>query len=270
MAGSTRSAMSKKGLGLRLIGAAGAIVFFAFFSLTFYVPNWVESFAQSFIEAEVAKRADSRINSIQPPRGEGALAKFANTLYAKNQNNIDSMKKSLKARVHEKMADALAEVRDLDCACRDKLATAFEQGFESNIALLQLANDKVVKFVQASYMGVVEDLKQDIRIFTGSNAAVFLLLLLVSFLKPQAAAHLFLPGMLLVLSTVMCAYFYIFEQNWLLTIIYSDYLGFAYAGYLALVFGILCDISFNRARVTTHIANSILNAVGSAASMVPC
>ena len=262
--------MFAKTLSLRTIGIVGATVFLYFFSLTYYVPGWVETFAKGFIEAEVEKRVDSRIDSIQPPKGEGSLAKFANILYEQNQEQIDSLKESLKAKTHKKMAAALAEVRNLDCQCREKWAAVLEQGFESDIAVLQAANDKIVRFVQASYMEVVENLKRDIRIFTGANALIFLALLAISFLKPQAVTHLFLPGMLLVLSTVVCSYFYIFEQNWLLTLIYNDFLGFMYVGYLAIVFGFLCDVVFNRGRVTTEIINALLNAIGSAASVVPC
>ena len=80
-----------------MIGAAGFAVFALFFSLTFSVPGWVETFAKSFIESEVAKQVDSRIDSIQPQKGEGSFAKFANAIYAKKQQEIDSMKEALKA-----------------------------------------------------------------------------------------------------------------------------------------------------------------------------
>lgn len=68
----------------------------------------------------------------------------------------------------------------------------------------------------------------------------------------------------------ICSYFYVFEQNWLLTVIFNDYLGFTYLAYLAVVFGLLCDIILNRARITTRIVNTVLEAIGSAASAVPC
>ncbi len=149
-------------------------------------------------------------------------------------------------------------------------AQTLRRGFEFDIALLQAANDRVVAFIQATYMQVVAELKRDIRVFTGSNAGVFLLLLLVSFLRPEAIAHLFVPAALLVVVTLICAYFYVFEQNWLLTIIYGDYLGFAYLAYLGVVFLFLCDIVLNRGRVTTKIANAILDAAGSVVTLSPC
>ena len=168
------------------------------------------------------------------------------------------------------MADALAEIRDLDCECRDKYAQTLQRRFELDIALLQAANDEVVDFIQATYMQVVAEVKRDIRVFTGSNAGVFLLLLLVSLLKPEAISHLFVPAALLSVAALTSSYFYVFEQNWLLTIIYGDYLGFAYLAYLGLVFFFLCDIVLNKARVTTRIANAVFEAAGSSVTWAPC
>ena len=111
-------------------------------------------------------------------------------------------------------------------------------------------------------MDVAAKLKGDIRIFAATNAGVFLLMVLLSFLKPQAVRHLFLPGLLLTVATVFCACMYVFEQNWLLTIIHGDYLGLAYAAYLGAAFLFLCDIALNRGRVTTRLVNGRGGRVG--------
>lgn len=50
----------------------------------------------------------------------------------------------------------------------------------------------------------------------------------------------------------------------------SRHPGVAFIGYLALVFGFLCDIAFNRGRVTTECVNARISAFGGAASLVPC
>jgi hypothetical protein len=257
-------------ISFRLIGLAGAAAFATFFMLTFSVPAWVETFGASFIEGEVNERIDSSIDALEPPAGEGALSRVANALYQQNQQEIARLKAALKANAHERMADALAQIRDLDCVCRDKVAQFLADQFQLDIVLLQAANDRITDFIQATYMEIAAELKRDIRVFTGVNTTVFLLLLFVSFLKPRAAAHLFLPGVLLFVSTAVCSYFYVFEQNWLLTIIYSDYLGFGYLAYLAIVFLFLCDIFFNKGRVTTNIVNAFLDMIGSAANVSLC
>jgi hypothetical protein len=257
-------------LSLRMIGAIGAAVFLTFFAFTFSVPGWVEEFAADYIESEAEKRIDSTIDAIRPPESESALGRLAQSMYERNEAEIEQIKDNLRNKVHEQWADALALVRNLDCECRQNWEDWFESGFHTNIALLQAANEQVSSFIHSTYMDVATELKRDIRIFTASNAAVFVLLLLVSFLKPQAITHLFLPGVLLAISTLVCSYFYVLEQNWLLTVIHGDYLGFAYLAWLGLVFLFLCDIVFNRARITTEILNAFFNAVGSAFSVVPC
>ncbi len=257
-------------LTLRSVGVLGAALFGAFLAVTYSTPGWVEDFASSYIESEAEKRVDSTIDALRPPESDSALARLAQSMYEKNEARIADLKTNLRNKVHEQWATAIAQVRNLDCECRQKWEDFFESGFQSNIALLQAANDRIVGFVQSTYMEIATELKRDIRIFGASNAAVFILLLLVSFLKPRAMTHLFLPGVLLAVSTLICSYFYIFEQNWLLTIIHSSYLGLAYLAWLGVVFLFLCDIVFNRGRVTTEILNAIFNAIGSAASVVPC
>ncbi|MEM7281372.1 MAG: hypothetical protein AAF438_07070 [Pseudomonadota bacterium] len=261
--------MLKKGILIGL-GTVGSAIFIAALSLTYSTPAWIESFASEYIEREATKKLDDSIDAIQPSNSGGALARLAQTVYDSNEERIDGLKESLRANVHGRLAAAYAEIRNLDCECRKKTEKFLKEGFETNILLLQAANDKVVDFIQYKYMDVLTELKRDIRIFAATNAIAFLLLLVLAFLKPNAMTHLFVPGILLAISTIVCSYFYIFEQNWLLTIIHSEYLGFAYLGWLGFVFLFFCDIVLNRGRVTTEIINGVLNAIGSAASVVPC
>jgi hypothetical protein len=180
----------------------------------------------------------------------------ASALYAKNEEAIERYREDLREKVHERMADAIAQARDLDCECREKWAQWLKDGTNAQIRLLQKANQGITDFIQSNYARVVADLKRDIRIFTASNALVFLLILALALGKPQACLQLFVPGILAATAALACSYFYIFEQNWLLTILFNDYLGFTYLVYLAVVFALLCDITLNRARITTEIVNA--------------
>ncbi|MEL6871108.1 MAG: hypothetical protein AAFO81_15010 [Pseudomonadota bacterium] len=262
--------MTTQRLVLRIIGVIGAVIFTAFFALTYSVPQWVETFAADYIDRKAQARIDGMIDAIKPMESETALARLSQYLYDKNEAKIEHSKTLLRDRVHEQWASALADITDMDCACRQQWAKEFESWFQSDIRLLRAANDKIADVIHAAYMDVATDLRRDIRIFTASNAAIFLLLLLVSFAKPQAATHLFLPGVLLSIATVCCAYCYLFQQDWLLTIINGSYVGFAYLGWLGIVFAFLCDVVVNRARITSRILNAIFNAVGSALSVVSC
>lgn len=255
---------------LLLAGLLGAALFGFTFFLTFHTPAWVESFAAGYIEREVATRVDRKIDSVQPPAGEGALSRMAAHVYARNEADIERYRELLRRNAHQRMGAAIATIRDPDCDCRTLWAERIRQGTTMQIHALERANERITALIHSTYVEVVADLKRDIRIFSGSSAAMFLLLVAAAFLKPGATMQLFVPCLLLVISTLACAYFYVFKQNWLMTIIHGDYVGLAYVAYLALVFGFLCDIVLNRGRITSRIVNAVLNAIGSAASAAPC
>lgn len=255
---------------LRLAGILGAALFGFFFVLTFSTPKWVERYAVEFIETRVSERVNARIEGLQPESGKSVASRIAESLYRQNEAALEQMKQQFKNGVRETWAAALAEVRDLDCECREKWLNALESGTQSHFQSLETVRERLTGFIQASYMDVATKLKRDIRIFTATNAGAFILLVLVSFLKPQAVRHLFVPGLLLCAATLVCAYGYVFEQNWLLTVINGSYLGFAYAFYLGLVFLFFCDIALNHGRVTTRLVNGMVHGLGGVFSLTPC
>jgi len=255
---------------LRVTGAVGVVVFGFFFALTFSTPEWVEKFAVEFIETRVNEKVNSGIDAYLPEPGEGIAARVAESLYRQNETALENLKQEFKQGVRETWASALAEVRDLSCECRQKWLDALEAGTLRHFRSMEALNKQLTDFIQSSYMEIAVDLKRDIRIFTATNAGMFLLLVLVSFLKPTAVRHLFTPALLLGVATLLCAYLYVFEQNWLLTIIYGSYLGLGYAVYLGIVFALLCDIALNRGRVTTRLVNGLVESLGGIVSLAPC
>ena len=70
-----------------------------------------------------------------------------------------------------------------------------------------------------------------------------------------------LPAVVLLGAAAVTGALYLFNQNWLHTIVYNDYVGMAYLVYLAAVAVALTDIVFNKARVTTRLLNLAFDAV---------
>lgn len=239
---------------LRVAGIAGLAAFAFFFILTFSVPRWVETFARDYITERVTERVNATLGSSLAAADE-AFPDAARRLLERNTSYMEK----LEARSHQLMAAALAEIRDPDCACRLRGLLDSET---ASSAALEPVNQQLRFLVHGTYMRVVADLKREIRIFSGVNAGAFLLLLIVSFAKPGAARHLFVPGLLLAASTLLCTFLYVFEQNWLLTIVEGSYVGYAYAGWLGTAYLFLCDIALNRGRVTTTLVNMAIEALG--------
>lgn len=260
-------------LTLRVFGFVGAILFFPIFLLSFADPQLIENSGKAFIEWKLEKSINTKIDSIKLPREnkfEKLLGNKAKELRNRIEENIQNLKQQLKDDAPSLIAEQIAKLRNIDCECRRSWEKKARDSMKFELASLEAAKFKLVDFTQAKYMEIVEKLTLDIRIFVGANGAVFLFLVLASFLKPTAIKHLFLPSVLMLVSTVLCSYFYIFEQNWFYIIIYNNYTGFTYIGYLTFVFAVLCDIVFNKAKVTTEIINAFLQTIGHAASLVPC
>jgi hypothetical protein len=256
--------------GLRIAGLAGFAIFLFFFVLTWRTPQWVETFARDYIEEQAQERLHAEIRAIAPAPGEG-LQELAAAIYESNALRIDALKARLESRARDLFLIALDQVRDLDCKCRAAIEQRWTRMNAAQLASLVTDNQRVMSIIQGGYMVIVEELRSELRIFTATNAACFLLLLLVSCAKPAASRHLMIPGALLLVSTLFCAWMYAFQQNWLLTLVHGDYVGWAYASYLGVVFLFLCDIALNRGRVTCELANGIAGSLGgSLAALTPC
>lgn len=258
---------------LRNFGLVGVLLFLPLFLFTFSDPHLIEKSGKAFIEWKLKNEINKKIDSIQLPESKKLEKLFGNEikkLHQATENKLEVFKKQLKDDAPKIIMVQIAKMNDLNCGCREKWEEHLRSSLKFEIASLEKTKKKLAFFAQAKYMKIVEKLILDIRIFLGANTLIFLFLLLASFLKPKATEHLFLPSILMLISTVVCSYFYLFEQNWFYTIVYNTYTGFGYLAYLTIVFAILWDIVFNKAKIVTEIINQFLNAIGSVFSVAPC
>ncbi|MCP3972842.1 MAG: hypothetical protein GY717_21495 [Rhodobacteraceae bacterium] len=76
----------------------------------------------------------------------------------------------------------------------------------------------------------------------------------------------------LILSTAtLCAvYWYVFEQDWVMALLFGEYMGWAYLGLVTFCVAVLTDVALNRARATTRGLNLLFNMLGVPATLMPC
>jgi hypothetical protein len=265
--------LNYKKTSLRLIGLIGSFLFIPLLIFTFLNPQLIENYGQNFIEWKLGSEIDKKIDSIQIPKKtkiENLLAKKAEKIRKENEIKLYELKIKLKNDVPILLSEQLIKMRKTDCECRNNWNKKIHKINLKNLISLEKSKMELSKFSQTKYMEIVENLTFDMRIFFSANSFIFLMLLILSFLKPQAINHLILPSCLMVISTIICSYFYLFEQNWFYTLIYNDYTGFSFIGYLFIVFSFLSDISFNKARLTSKIINSFCDILGMASNISPC
>ncbi len=254
------------GIALRVLSFLGVLLFGSLFAITFVSPATIEESAKGFVKYQIEKEVKEQYETVS----ESTLANKALSLAGKLGFEKEEIQNNLDNNLPEKIANVIASLCGYDCERKKALASSITAGYLERIKSIEIAEDTLSDIIKGKYLEIVQNIKLDIRIFLGTNIAMFLILLLISFFKPQAMAQLFLPGVLLLLATIISSGIYIFGQDWFYTILYNEYMGFGYLAYISLIFGFLMDIVFNKARVTTEIINFIANAIGSAFSAVPC
>ena len=263
-------------MALMVVSLIGVLLYGSLLAVTFLSPAWIEDYGASFIEQEVHEQVDAGIEvalsaaSDRLAGAKGMLAGAARALQRNQAERIADLRQSLQDGLHQRIADTIAQARQLDCECRQRWADWIADGFQLQIADLTLSSAKLGDFLHRQYAEVVSQLKRDLRIFAGSNALIFALLGVVAMLRGRATVPLLLPAVLLAIAGLICSWFYLFEQNWLLTIVYNDWLGWGYLAYLALVFALLLDVLVNRARVVRGIIEGAGHVLGASVQIAPC
>ncbi|WP_395022032.1 hypothetical protein [Dongia sp.] len=241
---------------------AGLVVFGGLLYSLQAAPRDFEARAQSFIvdEIDAALSPDSAMSRLAGIGGDLALP--ADRLAALQENFL-AAQRSFIALFVETLCVA-------DCRTQEFLKTELLKAYESIPTDLKPGFDALSGMVAAQYHAAFDALKRDIRIFLGANLIVLALALVLALVRGRAARHLAPLSILLTGATLLMTYWYIFGQNWILTIITSDYFGWSYLGFLGLVFLLLADIALNQARVISRILNALSDALGTGIAWSPC
>jgi len=251
---------------LKTIGILGLMLFSTLFGLTFGLPDAVERSAKGFVQQQIAIEVEDKYYEIKTsPFAQKALLIAGKLGFEKDQIITD-----LENDIPKKIASTIAAMCGYDCEKKKALATSITQSYVKKISSIEVAEYNLGEVIKGKYLEIVENLKFDLRIFLGTNASMFLVLLLIAFLKPKAVAQLFVPGILLLTATIVASGIYIFGQDWFYTILYNDFMGFGYLAYLSVIFAFLMDVTFNSARITTELLNAFFEAIGSSLAFVPC
>ncbi|MCG8440685.1 MAG: hypothetical protein MI723_02645, partial [Caulobacterales bacterium] len=88
--------------------------------------------------------------------------------------------------------------------------------------------------------------------------------------RGRASRHLLPISMALTGATALAILWYAFGQDWVMTIVFNDYWGWAYAVVLMVLSAFMFDIALNRARLTSIVFNSVGNLVGTSLHLAPC
>lgn len=248
------------------LSVLGTLLFGSAFALSFVEPILIERAARELVRIEVERRVGDKVDVLSNSR----IAGMAQRALDKTDEEVERTKEAMRIELPRKVAKVVADMLDVDCECRKRLVEYAQKAASERLSSLVDVRGRLVTLIESAYSSATASLMREFRIFTGSNAAAFALLAAVTLLRRRATLQLALPAVILAGAVVVTASLYLFNQNWLHTVVYGQYVGFAYSLYLAGVALLLADVLLNRARVSTRLINAAFEAVGSAASIAPC
>lgn len=236
------------------LGLAGALLFLAAFIVSWINPRFISDTAREVIRYRVAQEMNEKIDAL----GADFLVDKAKILFKEKAEQIELLKLALKTKLPEFVTAIANQMADPRCPCRKWTPEPVRNVLLAMLADANQIQDRLAGLIKTKYLEVEAQLTREYRIFTGTNALAFILLTVAVFIRRRAGVHFLPVGLVLLLATAVTSYFYLFNQNWLHTIVFGDYVGFAYSAYLAFVFAGLGDILLNRARVTTAVLDVVL------------
>ena len=250
----------------------GTAVFWLLSSVVLFAPATFDNYAKDFAVSEVA----SRLGGLgRDPVGEGNATgvlpdRVREHLPGDVRNRLSSLERLLTPEVEAFVNALLMEACKLDCSRRGDVSALISSVFKRLRADLASARSRIRSFVLEQFDEVLGEVRRDVTIFTLTMSGLFLAAFLLGVLKRRASGHLFPLSVGLSTITLFMGAWYVFGQDWLLTVIFSDYWGLAYPAAATLLACFLLDIAFFRARITSNVINAVANTVGSTVSVSPC
>lgn len=232
---------------LALLGIVGALVLGVAFATSIADPVFVESIGRELIRREVEARVGRAVAAVD----ESVLADRARRMLKVESENSAQLRR-IAEQMPDRISKVLAQVRDPACSCRRLLLEASDPRtvVEWGAASAARTAERLDALIRTRYLQTAAQLQREFRIFTGTTAAVFALLAIAALARPKANLHLLPAAVILLVTSGVAAYLYLFNQDWLHTVVFSDYLGFGYVAWLGVACACLFDIIFNRARLT--------------------
>lgn len=249
-----------------IISLLGTVLFGGAFALSFVNPLLIERTAREIVRIEVEQKIGEKIDHLS----NSHIVKLAQRALLRTDDEIERTQKAIREEIPSKVANVVAEMLNADCECRKRLVEYAQRSEAKRLSSLAQVRERLVNLIESAYASVTRSLMRELRIFTASNSAAFALLGVVTLVRRKATLQLALPAVVLLGAVAVTGSLYLFNQNWLHTIVFGQYVGLAYSTYLASVALLLADIVFNRARVSTQIVRLAFDVVGSATPVAPC
>lgn len=233
------------------VGAVFALFFSALWLLSWMNPQWVTKSAVTFVRAQVEAEVRERAAAYD----DAFLAGKAQRLLEAYGGEIAAAKRYLSDNLSAQIETVVAQVQS------GTMPAAEPEAADGRFSVLTRMTNKLRALVYEKYVSVTGKLLREFRIFTGMNAAIFIVFSVMMGVRRDKVKALLVPAFLMLPTVALTGYFYLFGQNWLHTLLYNHYVGYACLAWNGVIFLFLVDIFINKARVTECIVGMLKECV---------
>jgi hypothetical protein len=239
---------------LSIVNAILFLLFLGLFSTTYLSPQTFESTTRQFIQYQIEKEIKAEYISITHEKSfSEKTALLVQKMHIHELTFQQFLENQLPAKIAEQINIAESDRKNLTSS----ITHLTQSVLKTKIQYWQIGQKQLSDIIKGKYFSIIYNLQQDLRIFFGINAFLFLILLIISLVKINYQPLLIIPATLLYSSITLAAVFYLFGQNWFYTLIYNDYIGFSYLIYISGIFLLLVDIVLNKAKILVCSANML-------------
>lgn len=243
---------------LVLFAVAGVALFGSLFALSWLSPITVEHAAREAIRYELHRRVEVQMQRLD----DSALVDAAKQLLPGLDARIKRGQVLLNGRLDTMLDQAFTRMQNPSCECRRRMRETARALAEADAASAVTARDKLLDMIQTKYAQTAQKLMREFRIFTGGNAALFVLLTATAWSRRVPSRALVPAALTLFAALAFSALLYLVGQDWIHTLVFGQYVGYAYLLWLLLSALWFADLFANRARVSTTVLGTFGTAVG--------
>jgi len=240
---------------LRVGSAAGFLLFAASLGALVASPESLERRAKE----EVVQRLRAEVLQKYPAVGRlGDFEGAADSLRTKAAR----ASRFLQSQGPDLIAVWLLQFCRYDCSDETEMASLVRDIVRERIRSLEVGLDRLQQWAQGRYDELVGEILHDLRIFAGTNTLMFFLAFIGAFSARASPRVLTIVSAALIAGAVVGTLLYVFAQNWLQTLIFSDYVGTSYIVWVGLILGVELDLLLNRGRLVDGFVNLVGGAIG--------
>lgn len=233
-----------------VLSVLGSLLFGGLLLVSVLQPTWIEHTARELIRQHIEKTTGEKLRALDTR----FLTGRAQLLWQGKQQEIDAARKALSTGLPARVAAIAAEMGIPACECRQRR----EERLQLEIGTAQQMQGQLDALIRTAYLDTADKLLRELRIFSAANALAFALLGLAALRRHGADAVALVPAAATLLAaTLVSSAVYLWGQNWLHTIVFGSYVGWGQLAYIAVVYAGLCDLLFNRARISRHLCHGL-------------